>query len=698
MVFKCKMCGGDITPVEGKNIAQCSYCKSTMTLPNLENEKIVNLYNRANDFRLSNEFDKAYGVYETILEMDNKQVEAHWGLLLCKYGVEYIDDPKTGTKIPTCHRTMTTSILKDPEFKIIKDNSYGEALELYNKEAKRIDEIQKGILEVSSKEDPYDIFICYKETDANGERTHDSVIAQDIYEKLTNNNYKVFFARITLENKLGSEYEPYIYSALNSSKVMLVVGTTEENFNAVWVKNEWSRYLEMMKTDKSKTLIPVYSKIDAYKLPEEFVMLQAQSMDKIGAMQDLTHGIQKLIDESKDKKVSDTDVQKIKQAMDEASNLGNGKYEVVVMKEKTSTWYYGFVLLVIMLFGITRMFDGVDALFSIYNAQRISLYDFATKISIIKLIPYMVSTLLSAIALIMPLFGRKKYKMSKHIILAAIAFELIAIGVYAHYGLINLNIVPFGLQFIFWLINPKWHIDSSLKLVMDKEGKDKTQALNEEIVKNFKEKDKKIVKKRYYIILAILTVLIVIIDLCYVFVPNGNGKDEMEDQLKISSSRATIYSTQSLRNPIASAKEGEYYDILEEIKADKWQDYKYIYKVRTNKGMEGYIPSTRVQIIYGKNSPLYGKTQANDRDTTKLQIKITTEFLNMREKASQTSELLGQVYEGEIYTVLDEKKTSEKTWYKIKTTFGVEGYVADRYNNDSKHTVTLYVERLEPTK
>ena len=184
MVFKCKMCGGDIEPIKNTNTGKCIYCKSVMTLPNLDNEKIVNLYNRANDFRLSNDFDKAYGIYETILELDNKQIEAHWGLLLCKYGVEYVDDPKTGKKIPTCHRTIPLSILKDKEFEIIKKNSYGEALKLYEDEADTIAEIQKKILEISSKEEPYDIFICYKESDEKGERTNDSVIAQDIYDKL----------------------------------------------------------------------------------------------------------------------------------------------------------------------------------------------------------------------------------------------------------------------------------------------------------------------------------------------------------------------------------------------------------------------------------------------------------------------------------------------------------------------------------
>lgn len=122
MVFKCKMCGGDIEPIKNTNTGKCIYCKSVMTLPDLDNEKIVNLYNRANSLRLDNEFDKSKEIYEKILELDNKQMEAHWGILLCKYGVEYIDDPKTKKKIPTCHRTNDSSILSDADYKMIKKN------------------------------------------------------------------------------------------------------------------------------------------------------------------------------------------------------------------------------------------------------------------------------------------------------------------------------------------------------------------------------------------------------------------------------------------------------------------------------------------------------------------------------------------------------------------------------------------------
>ena len=108
--------------------------------------------------------------------------------------------------------------------------------------------------------------------------------------------HKVFFSRITLEDKLGVAYEPYIFAALHSAKVMVVLGTRPEYFNAVWVKNEWSRYLSLIKNGAKKTLIPAYRDMNPYDLPEEFSHLQAQDMSKLGFMQDLTRGIKKIVE------------------------------------------------------------------------------------------------------------------------------------------------------------------------------------------------------------------------------------------------------------------------------------------------------------------------------------------------------------------------------------------------------------------
>ncbi|MBQ2797996.1 MAG: TIR domain-containing protein [Ruminiclostridium sp.] len=295
-VFRCKMCGGDLDVTDtSTNIFTCKYCNTQQTIPTLDSEKKVNLFSRANRLRMNNEFDKAAGIYETIASEFIEEAEAYWGLCLCKYGIEYVDDPVTAKKIPTCHRTSYQSIFEDENFTTALQYSDAEATAVYRREAKEIDRLQKEIISIANNEEPFDIFICYKETDKEGERTKDSVLAQEIYDALTEKGYKVFFSRITLEDKLGKEYEPYIFAALSSAKVMLAIGTNYEYFNAVWVKNEWMRFLEMMKEDKSKTLIPCYADIDAYDMPSEFKNFQGQDMSKIGFKQDLVRGIGKLM-------------------------------------------------------------------------------------------------------------------------------------------------------------------------------------------------------------------------------------------------------------------------------------------------------------------------------------------------------------------------------------------------------------------
>lgn len=294
-LLRCKMCGGQLDVSNQETVVTCEYCGSKQTLPVLDNEKKQNLFNRAHRLRLASEFDKASGVFESIVSEYPEEAEAYWGLVLCTFGIEYVDDPVTKKKIPTCHRTSYESIFNDVNYDLALEYASHEALLLYRKEAKEIDRLQKEILRIASNEEPFDVFICYKETSEDGQRTKDSVLAQDMYDHLTEKGYKVFFSRITLEDKLGQEYEPYIFSALNSAKVMLVVGTKYEHFNAVWVKNEWSRFLELTKKDKSKLLIPCYADVDAYDMPNEFRNLQGQDMNKIGFMQDLIRGIKKVI-------------------------------------------------------------------------------------------------------------------------------------------------------------------------------------------------------------------------------------------------------------------------------------------------------------------------------------------------------------------------------------------------------------------
>ena len=120
-IIKCKMCGGDLNVAGDSQIAVCEYCGTQQTVPKQDNEKKLTLFARANRLRFSCEFDKAAGVYESIVAEFPEEPEAYWGLVLCKYGIEYVDDPATGKKVPTCHRSSFDSVLEDANFELVME-------------------------------------------------------------------------------------------------------------------------------------------------------------------------------------------------------------------------------------------------------------------------------------------------------------------------------------------------------------------------------------------------------------------------------------------------------------------------------------------------------------------------------------------------------------------------------------------------
>lgn len=309
-ILKCKMCGGDVDVAQDRTFGTCEYCGCTMTFPKVDDEQRADAFNRGNHFRRIGEFDKALAVYERIVREDPADAEAHWCCALSRFGIEYVEDPGTYEWLPTCHRASFDSFLEDVDYLAAVEHSDGITRRQYQKDAAKIAEVQRGILSTSQNTEPYDVFICYKESDEHGNRTVDSTLAQEIYYQLKEQGRRVFFARITLEDVVGTQYEPYIFAALNSAKVMIVVGTKAEHLNAVWVKNEWSRFIAMMKKDHSKLLLPCYRDMDPYDLPEQLSVLQCYDMAKIGFIQDLIRGVGKVLDaEKKPEVVKETVVQ-----------------------------------------------------------------------------------------------------------------------------------------------------------------------------------------------------------------------------------------------------------------------------------------------------------------------------------------------------------------------------------------------------
>ena len=99
--IRCSCCGStQITRIENSNLGKCEHCHSTVLMPS-NNEEIVNLLNMAYLQRASYNFDLAIKTYELVLEKNNAEKSAYEGLLLSKYGIEYVKDNRLNKYIPT---------------------------------------------------------------------------------------------------------------------------------------------------------------------------------------------------------------------------------------------------------------------------------------------------------------------------------------------------------------------------------------------------------------------------------------------------------------------------------------------------------------------------------------------------------------------------------------------------------------------
>lgn len=83
---------------------------------------------------------------------------------------------------------------------------------------------------------------------------------------------------------------------------MICAGTSEKNFDSVWVRNEWSRFVELIKKDKSKILIPCYSDISINQLPVQFRGFQAQDLSEVNAFDNIVKNVQNILKASESSK------------------------------------------------------------------------------------------------------------------------------------------------------------------------------------------------------------------------------------------------------------------------------------------------------------------------------------------------------------------------------------------------------------
>lgn len=282
------MCGGRLTPLDKSTTCKCEFCGIVQSVPLLDDEDKAEMCAAAERLRREYHYDKAIELYEELIRLSPTDADLYWALALCRCGTEFAD--RGGVLVPTLNRTTAKSLLSDEDYKTALKYAAEEQRAAMESWAEQIDAARRRIVEISNGAEDYDVYLNCRESDENGRRTTDSLIAADIYAKLCAEGLRVFFPRVCLEDKAGADWEPYIFSALTSASVMIVVGTSAESFEDIWVRNAWSRFLTLT-ADSRRRIIPAFRDMEARELPRELSGVQALDMSRLGFEADLAASI-----------------------------------------------------------------------------------------------------------------------------------------------------------------------------------------------------------------------------------------------------------------------------------------------------------------------------------------------------------------------------------------------------------------------
>jgi hypothetical protein len=293
----CNICGANYIYRNGKWV--CPACGAYKE-EELSPEEATLLYNAAQKLRLSN-FSEAEDEYSDIIGKFPQNANAYWGRLLSKYGIKYEED-FDGRKIPTCYAASIESVITDNDYLRAIELADPDARVYFTQQAEYIERVRQEWINKAQKEKPYDVFICYKDSDLEKgiERTEDSINAYELYIHLRDQGYRVFFSRESLRDKVGEKYEPYIFNALSTAKVMLVYGSSAEYIKSTWLKNEWHRYYKKVVAGEKhqESLVVACKGFSPSELPTILSSRQCLDAKRMTFLSDLDKCIKRIIQES----------------------------------------------------------------------------------------------------------------------------------------------------------------------------------------------------------------------------------------------------------------------------------------------------------------------------------------------------------------------------------------------------------------
>ena len=340
--LKCTVCGGNL--LKKGDIGICESCGRKVSLAGLNDDRLIENRNRANEERRKGDYSAAERAWSRIAADEPDSAEAHWNLLLSRYGIDYTWEDLTGEFYPMINRLRWEPITEDPDYRFAIKYADETGLVYYLEEGKRLEELQERLLNCIKEEPGYDVFLC-----AGDYESAEKNYSAEIYRELSAKGLRVFYAREALSGIPRLEQEPHIFSALYTSRVMVLFASSAQQLTDAAVKNEWSRFLSLMDKDDRKYLIPAYAHMRPEFFPDEIPAREVVDLTVSGSMMDLVRGVVRFVGKG-NSEGSYAEVLRIKQRMAEELKKRNfrevirlGKEGIEIAPDDADCWYCLFL-------------------------------------------------------------------------------------------------------------------------------------------------------------------------------------------------------------------------------------------------------------------------------------------------------------------------------------------------------------------
>ena len=293
-VIRCGVCG---EPLEGHGPYTCRVCGNVTqrSNPALEEE-----LGTANAMRECTRFDEAQALYKQIVKKykNDDLSEVYWNQLLCEQHVMFETDEK-GERFPSFYAVVADDVEDSPYYTCAMaaaERHAPERVPIFTEMAEKMLRAKQLYSRIRESAKPYDVFICFKKSKPDGSgNTPDTDLAIDLYNHFAK-DYHIFFSERSLRDVAVRDFEPNIYYALYTAKVMLLLCSKREYVDSQWVKNEWSRYCAFAQNPAvGKTVIPIFLEdFSPASLPTELLSYQGLA-DNRHLFDDLDRTLRKIL-------------------------------------------------------------------------------------------------------------------------------------------------------------------------------------------------------------------------------------------------------------------------------------------------------------------------------------------------------------------------------------------------------------------